>query len=260
MNKTKRPRPPGELDKKFHNQMEMLVTDCKAYDAGHEFHAESMAGRLRILLHHNPSKRSHALLQQIGLLSELSFIDSGIRKDRLIVAYSKTEAAEGGFTARPSPAETGLVIPCSMNGEWKFMAPLVKNRYIPEAALHSCIQSPTDFNDWWETPFIENSNEKIFSRKNIVTIMANQDGGSHVDPDIDADFSDLCQDFHNIMAGSEPESIKPIQTNIASATIRQITYELMATIDEKLGTKWAEKAQSPRPGMRYLPTVTLLLN
>lgn len=43
----------------------------------------------------------------------------------------------------------------------------------------------------WQKPLVETNEGKIFSRKDLVLIMANQDGGAYVDPEIDADYDEL---------------------------------------------------------------------
>lgn len=266
MSTTKRPRKPGELENRFNNQMDYLFRSCRAFDAGHENEAARIAATLRILLHQ--TKTSHALLAQLNYLSRLSFVDSGVRRDLLRLALNAGQPDDGSFLIE-SPSETGLVVAGFVNGRGKFVAPLVRNQFHPQDPRHKGIVSPRTFQDWWETPFIETTGGRTFSRKNLILIMANQDGGSHVDPEIDADFSDFCQDHHEVFAGlSNSEinpdelgnffpNVEPLETNIVHASIRQVAYEVMCTVDDFFGSEWAIKTghQTERPSIQpiFLP-------
>jgi hypothetical protein len=68
--------------------------------------------------------------------------------------------------------------------------------------------------------------------------MVNQDGGAHVDAEIDADYSDLMLDplisgehgpliEDKTLGGDVPEALH----NVAFASVRQIAFELISTID-----------------------------
>lgn len=253
MQSNKRQRQPGELDNKLNNQMWHLFRSCRAFDAGQEIEAERIALTLRVLLHHNPSHRSHALLAQLNLLNTMQFVDSGVRRNLLNQAITAHIIGDHKFIAGGSPADTGLVTPVIVNGIGKFIAPLRRNRFVETDFRANCIVPYREFKDWWETSFIETLSGREFSRKDIVMTMANQDGGGHVDPEIDAEFSDFCQDSHGLALGTNYDDMEPIEANIVHATIRQIAFEVMATLDDAKGTTWVETTGNIREKAQWFP-------
>lgn len=253
-NQIKKSRPAGELENRFENQMDYLFRSSKAFDSGQENESARIANTLRVLLHQ--TKHSHALLKQLNLVDKLNFVDSGVHRDLLNQVLN--DNPEGLRVVSQSPADTGLVTAVIVGHKATYRAPLVRNRFHPNDQRFKCIQSPKPFDDWWNTPFIETSSEKIFSRSQIVLIMANQDGGSHVDPEIDADFMDFCQDFYGIevaVNSDNHEDLKPADTNIVNATIRQIAFELMATIDDHFGTSWVLKTNQENKRVAAFPVM-----
>jgi len=251
MHSNRRQRQAGELENKYNKQMQLLVRACKAFDAGQEIEAENIVVRLRVLLHHNPKRNSHALLAQLNMLNNMAFVDSGIRRSEIEAALTANLTNPNDFIASFPPSQTGLVVPGVINGKGKFVAPLVRARFPaghPYAAGHL---ETTNFNDWWDTKFIETTTNHIFSRFDIVRISANQDGGAHVDPEIDANFSDFCQDYHQISYGfgdinsleELEKNSQPLEANIVYASIRQIAFEVMASIDDHTGSNWLGMTQ-----------------
>jgi len=102
---------------------------------------------------------------------------------------------------------------------------------------------PRGFDRWWRDPLVEASNQKRFSRENLVLIMANQGGGAHVDAGVDANYSDLVVDFLGAEivtdAGNEididgvgPFGSGRAQGNVAAASVRQIAYEVLQTLKD----------------------------
>jgi len=85
---------------------------------------------------------------------------------------------------------------------------------------------------------VETSALRYFSRENLVLIMANQDGGAHIDPKLDKDYEALTVDFlgHSMEIGSNLTDktmggdIPPMRGNVAAASVRQIAFEVLSTI------------------------------
>ncbi|MBB3836010.1 hypothetical protein FHR55_004279 [Xanthomonas arboricola] len=77
---------------------------------------------------------------------------------------------------------------------------------------------------------------------NLILIMANQDGGAHVDPELDQDYAKLCVDslgvhysFNDIDIDQPgAEGMLPAENNVAFASVRQIAFELMLTLERYL--------------------------
>lgn len=70
-----------------------------------------------------------------------------------------------------------------------------------------------------------------FSRRDIVLAVANQDGGAHVDPELDEDYAALSKDntlgWHFSVGGTETE----FPDNPVPASIRQIAHEVLVTLE-----------------------------
>lgn len=248
MQDTRRPRKAGDLDNSLERHLKNLVRQCRSFDAGAEIEAGPIATKLRTLLHHNPGKKGfgpHSLLVQLNYRDRWQFVDSGIRRNDYNQAMLKLINDPNKIVAGSAPSDTGLVTPGIVRGQGKFIAPLMKNRFGTGHPLSYAIVPHRSFTDWWSTPFIETLNGKLFSRMNIVMTMANQED-AHVDPEINADFDDFCQDSHGLAVGTEIENVKPFEPNIVYATIRQIAFEVMATVDENMGSDWVEKTGNLR--------------
>lgn len=233
------PRPSGDLEKQLERQISFLERSCKAYDEGAFDEAIRIATTIRTLVHN--TQNSHALLSQMGIQEKLSFVDTGTYRHLLDTFLSEWVKREhpGSSIATRSPSDVGLV-EAGKAGEGRvgWYAPLRLLRHHPNSPLSNGTRSISTFNSWWTDPLIESSKLKSFSRSQLTLIMANQDGGAHVDPELDADYQDLCLDplmqaeyGINSQSKSIEDDVLDIIHNVAFASIRQIAFELMATLD-----------------------------
>jgi hypothetical protein len=91
---------------------------------------------------------------------------------------------------------------------------------------------PAAFIDWWEAPLVTDDQGNRFSRRNFVLLMADQDGGGHVDAELDAGYAELAREglpaFRPIPSGD------PRVQDLALPTIRQIAFELHRTLTDGL--------------------------
>jgi hypothetical protein len=151
--------------------------------------------------------------------------------------------------------EAGLVEERSAGGgTYGWFAPLREKRFHPDSPQADALLTPQPFDFWWTTPLVEASDGRLFSRKELVTIMANQDGGAHVDPSLDQDYHALCTDHLGVqkkdtIPGDEPIDISAagpfpdsfnLRNNVARASVRQIAYELALTLHRHLETRPSE--------------------
>lgn len=94
--------------------------------------------------------------------------------------------------------------------------------------------SPREFDGWWTDPLIETfATEERFSRSDLVNIMANQDGGAHVDPTLDRDYASLCSDSLGLSFSMGPpdDNPPPVKNNVAHASLRQVAFEVLLTLE-----------------------------
>lgn len=228
------------LDDNLERQIRYLKRSCALFDQGHEDEAQRIAVTLRVLLH--DTSQSKSLLGQVGIKATLQFADTALYRVELDKAYDEwaKKNAPGQIIAAITPGEAGLVVEGLDNEGLPAWVPPLQTERLPQ--LHPAAPSTTGvfkpFDAWWTTPVVETSELKYFSRYDLVTIMANQDGGAHVDPEIDAEYEDLTVDYlgvqreigddlvDNTMGGDIP----PMRGNVAAASIRQIAYEVLRTL------------------------------
>jgi hypothetical protein len=240
-------RTPEELRARFIEQYDFLQRSASGYDAGSEGEARRLAVVLRILLHDSGS--SHSLLSQLQVKDALRFEDTALYPKPTLIS------------------KAGLVIVELTTGQRvRHIAPL--GNLSPGR-----IRPAVPFEQWWSFRVIEGSDGQIFSRRDLVLIMANQDGGAHIDPDLDADYAALCRDSLGVLhqAGSgdpgDPTTFAPervsygwsfrvqedgrrfdppvelgtsAEGNVAAASIRQMAYEVQVTFERQLSVLLSE--------------------
>ncbi|MEX7479045.1 hypothetical protein AB0861_023210, partial [Acinetobacter baumannii] len=90
-------------------------------------------------------------------------------------------------------------------------------------------QPGLEFSQWWDQLVIDDKSGGVFTRKNLILFMANQDGGAHVDPSLDSSYAALKRDNSVGWVYSDGISEHPI-TDIELHSVRQIAYELIETL------------------------------
>jgi hypothetical protein len=68
---------PDELQEHLRDQLGFLRRSCQGFDGGEVSEAKCIAAALRLLLHQTAGPSgSHALLEQLGVLRTMRFLDS----------------------------------------------------------------------------------------------------------------------------------------------------------------------------------------
>jgi hypothetical protein len=211
--------------------MDFLRTSAAGFDGGVEAEAKRLAVQIRVLVHDasgNRKGRSVSLLTQIGVRDRLPWLDTAIVPD-------------------PTWVDFGLGL-CRLAGEGKgsdlrfFYAPPLGD--LGPDRLHA----PASFVDWWTQPILADRMGHTFSRANFIDRVANQDGGAHVDARLDESYEALTRgNSMRIAAGKGmlgfnigsnlTEDPGPPGSSIALASVRQIAYEVLRTVDDGLETQ-----------------------
>lgn len=195
-----------ELKNHLDEQLQLLIASTEAYDKGFDGEAKRIAATLRVLLHDTADSKS--LLEQLGLKDQ-DFYDTAAKAEEF---FSKGKRL-GSFA--------GLVGIQAGDG----------GRYVPFFD-----ESPPGFTEyvpfdkfWGRVVFIDNQ-ENSFTRKKIILAVANQDGGTHVDPNLDEKYYQLSREnsmgwevFENASQPSSPG--KP-----ELPALRQIAHEVLRTL------------------------------
>lgn len=197
----------ADLKSRLREQIEFLRRSCKSYDEGFEGEGKRLALCIRILVH--DTSKSVSLLRLLKK-KDIDFCDTSLEYD-----------------PRNYLAQTGL---CQLMVEKKLGVDIA-GRYVPR--LNSCSTiKKVPFENWWNKIIIKDSKSKYFTRKNLVLIICNKDGGAHIDPELNMDFAALSkfnsggwETYHN-------GQVSPFKNGPELASIRQIAYEVLLTLEE----------------------------
>jgi hypothetical protein len=209
---------PAELQAHFDEQLGFLERSAAAFDQGYEDEAKRLAVTLRVLLHE--TTQSHSLLGQLGRLPD-TFLDTAMP------AQAANLMAHGGlvFVAMGPP----------------------KTRYV--AMLDDVpITAQAHFAHWWDAPVFIDQDRNSLTRKQLILIAANQDGGAHVDPTIDATYAKLSKQNSMNWTVVEDGQTRPMG-GPERAAIRQIAHEVLKTLKPEYGEKPAHRASMFVGGM-----------
>lgn len=146
-----------QLRRRLVEQIGHLEVSAARLDAGWPSEANRLAVVVRVLVHQTQS--SHSLYDQMGIKSTLKWLS----------------ADRDGW--RPSVL-------------YKFSMVIVRQTFLEdgvETSIYPVAQSDMlnpafllDFDAWWTTPIMA-ANGVTITRKDVVSMLANQDGGAHVD-------------------------------------------------------------------------------
>jgi hypothetical protein len=131
-----------------------LKTSADLYDGGTLAEAKRLAVSIRVLVHDTQASKS--LLAQLGMKGR-HFIDTASDRPRSVVT---SYAGLVGMLLTAGPAE-----------------------FVPHLDAVSSRSIP--FEQWWAAPVIIDFKQREIGRKRLILAVANQDGGAHVDPDLD---------------------------------------------------------------------------
>ena len=234
------PRPLEQFEDRLHTQRGFLRSSSDAFDKGNHEEAFRLATHIRTLVHDAGSSTS--VLTHLGIKESLSFVDTGVYRHLLDQALAELIPAEASVIRSfgRNGSQVGLVeLGDAGHGLAGWYAPLRIERFPRDSLFGKAVPLFNDFQSWWQTPLVEGASGASFSRYNLVTIMANQDGGAHVDARLDKDYQALVLDdlgvyycvgdaVDNLAAG---ERMSSALHNVAYASVRQIAFELTVTLD-----------------------------
>jgi len=192
----------SDLENHFKEHIGFLTASCEAFDRGFKAEAKRMACSLRVLLH--DTKNSKSLLKQIHQKHKIRF---------------KNTCTD--YDPRNLLPQNGLVQIHVSSGGGEFHPRLDDNPHPPT-------KPELAFEEWWNTTVVVDTKRNRFSRKDLILALANQDGGAHVDPNLDEKYAELSRkcSIGWIFHGEREE--KPIP-DLELACVRQITHEALST-------------------------------
>jgi hypothetical protein len=233
------PRLSQEFETQLERQLRFIRKSCLAFDNGDHDEAIRIALAIRVLVHN--TKSSTSILSHLEIQRTLLYVDTGVYRSLLVPAIQEWVDATGPGcqVVSKSAADVGLVeLGYAGKGRVGWFAPLRLRRFADGSPPAKAQRRISPFDLWWTEPLVESSSGKSFSRSDLVLIMANQDGGGHVDADVDKDYLDLIVDplmqaqiTHTEPCERDKENIQDVLYNVAFSSVRQIAFELILTID-----------------------------
>lgn len=209
----KNPRSKADLYRELGDQIVLLNHSCSSFDAGLEPVGRHISVSLRVLLHHK--NRSRALLEQLGIRNG-NYIDSAGPLDEKNLAPECNLVLAQAISAGVFQPAT-YVACCQAGGGFK--RPI-----------------STPFTQWWTRPVLKDAAGKRFSRLDLVSHVADTDGGAHVDPTLDAEYEEMSR-VHGLgwNFGSGPFEPPPglvfkMRGRLELCCVRQIAWELIETL------------------------------
>lgn len=191
-----RRRNKAELIEQLKIQIRLLQNNAKQYDGGFQEASITMATILRTLLWEN------SLLSKIGIRKQIDFLNTAY-------PYEETNLL----------TQHGLVGMHISNAE---------ARFVPH--YDSGYKQKYKYKDWMNETVICDKKRNLFRRKQLIQIIANKDGGAHVDSDIPADYAELKENNSINWEKITPDGSKPLDNDVVYASIRQMTYEVLESL------------------------------
>jgi len=192
----------ADLESHLAKQIAFMKRSAESYDTGFVDEATRLAACLRVLLH--DTKNSISLLTQLG------------EKDRYY--WDSRAAIDKGIA--PDCDSCFVMVQVADSGA----------RYIPALERGPIPMLMSDFDIWWSgVVFIDGKDQRV-TRKELILSVANQDGGAHVDPSLNTKYADLSKNNSFGWSAIEATEKKPL-TGVELAAVRQITHEVLKTLD-----------------------------
>lgn len=184
-----------DLSQHWSDHLEFLITSCDSFDKWRESEAKRIAVTLRVLFHNTTN--SHSLFNQLKLNNNFLFLSTSdlYTPSNLLSSWT--------------------LISIGFNGESIEYKPLGYRKENPNLLM--------GFDDWWNQ-IVFADKENVYSRKDIVKFVANQDGGAHIDPGLDKKYAALTK--HNSLGWITDQGTPPKNNPVYNA-IRQIADEVL---------------------------------
>ena len=225
-----------DLTNQLFDQLEFLRLSSASFDSGFEGEAKRLATTIRVLVHDTGTWPS--LLQLMQRKDTLRMHNTALPID------PRNLAPHQGLVVMQVEVPEGAAASLSFNlfgGEESFTdappdRPRAKAIYKPRVHESGNILQPrtVSFDEWWEEIVIKDNRGATFNRKYLVLTMANKEGGAHVDPQLDEPYARLSR-FHSQGWRVTTEGIRqPLDNSLVAASIRQITHELLVSIEQSL--------------------------
>lgn len=208
------------IKRDFIEKFDRLKSECDNYDNGNRTHLqiEYMSATLRILLKDSISCIS--LLEQLKEKENISFIDSSTQRNTMSFWHIGNNISNLNIVV--SNVYMGLLVKSIfLDSEYKihykFEPLLNENKNIEEK----------QFDNWYKSE-IYNDGTYSITRKKLIETIAEQDGGVHVDTQLEEDYF-LFKKSDSLKTKINGEFVN-FDNNPAFVSLRQIAFEVLESL------------------------------
>ncbi|MDQ0848717.1 hypothetical protein QFZ65_000655 [Arthrobacter sp. B3I9] len=218
------PQTHDELRAHLAEQLGFLSTACSEFDKGKSAYAKLAATAIRVLLH--DTRSSHSLLEQLGVKSQIPFLDTAgqLLDTNLASTTNLTVQRVTVIDNEGRTAPSYLPVLDDYSHRTRLNRPTAFGLSQEPAAGRRL-----PFEEWWTMTVIRDGFRTDFSRRDLVLALSNQDGGAHVDPEIHEAYHRLSRANSSgwvaVGAGDETPFSSPVP-----ASVRQISHEFLRSI------------------------------
>jgi hypothetical protein len=216
------PQTQSDLERQLDEQLRLMELSAQSFDAGFDAEAKRLALSIRVLLH--DTRSSYSLLGQLDRKNIL-FYDSSPDYDPANLL------THGGLVAIAMQTTSG-----SQKAKYIALLDEVPMKVIPRV----------DLDTWWNKVVFVDLQRRPLTRKELVLTAADQDGGAHVDPNLDQPYADLSRSNSLAWHSSSGGTAQPMD-DPTRAAIRQISHEILKSL---------KKGYTKKPDLRGLAVFT----
>jgi hypothetical protein len=199
------PQSPAELRAQLKDQLAFIARSADAFDAGASEEAKRIATAVRVLVH--DTRASTSLLRQLNLKGTL-FRDTAVPYNPANVIGSQS-LVRMRLTAHPGGKMAAVYeVPRDDRNPGRFVA----------------------FDDWWNQVILADGTGMTLTRKDLILGLANQDGGAHVDPELESDYAAFARaNAGGWVVRQADGSTEPLEV-VERFSARQIAHEVLITL------------------------------
>jgi hypothetical protein len=215
------------LRTKFLEQLDFLLSSAEQYDKGRHTEALRMATAMRILFHDD-------LIGRIGgkrkrLVSTCAPVDNRTQRYHGLVKFV---SRDGRYSVEPvlddapfAGANTFEVRGLRIQTHGPIIEPSDSEAFNPNAITYLRV------NKWWKQIVFVFSPSVTLTRCEITIGAANQDGGAHVDRELDRKYARLVEEGGlGFFLARGVDDLQPFRfSNVHFAALRQMTYEVLSS-------------------------------
>ncbi len=200
----------NELLGHLQDQIRFLISSAESYDNGSIGEAKRLALVVRVLTH--DTSNSASLLMQLK--------KKGIEFYDTCIDYNPNNIM---------PHMGLLMMKLTTGTPTVYVAPL-------DNLSPSRIKGKVSFDKWWKKIALRDSTGFTYTRGDIISVLANKEGGAHVDPKLDAEYVKLSR-FNSMGWKSVSRKGGVISKtdlgNPVFPSMRQIAHEVIKTLKEE---------------------------